>query len=65
MFDDDCFIFLKLDFHVIAFDRIHNKIKKEETPVRKTPVPDHSSLEKSPEESAPLKSTENSQNYQI
>ena len=36
-----------------------------ETPVRKTPVSDHFSSEKFAEESAPLKSVENSQNYQI
>ena len=33
--------------------------------VRKTPVPDRSSSEKSPGESAPLRLIENSQNYQI
>ena len=36
-----------------------------ETPVRKTPVPDHSSSEESSEESAPLRLVKNSQNYQI
>ena len=36
-----------------------------ETSVRKTSVPDHSSSKKFSEKSAPLKSVENSQNYQI
>ena len=34
-------------------------------PARKTPVPDCFSSEKSSDELAPLKSVENSQNYQI
>ena len=45
--------------------RNNSEKKKREITVRKTPVLDHSSSEKSPEESAPLKSVENSQNYQI
>ena len=39
--------------------------KKKATLIRKTPVSDHFNSEKSPEESAPLRSVENSQNYQI
>ena len=40
-------------------------LRRKQTPVRKTPVSDHFSSEKSSEESAPLRSVENSQNYQI
>ena len=40
-------------------------LKNSKAPVRKTPVSDRSSSEKSPDESASLRSIEKSQNYQI
>ena len=49
-----------LNRNVKEFSKIYKK-----SPVRKTSVSDRSSSEKSPEKLTPLKSVENSQNYQI
>ena len=67
---NDNFVFFNLWFlheSYISFliKSIFQTILEKAPPVRKSPVPDRSSSEKSSEELAQLRSVENSQNYQI
>ena len=52
-------------FYFTNYNRIRHHAMRKKAPVRKTPVPDRSSSEKSSDKSAPLRPIENSQNYQI